>query len=110
MSHYFKLSALLSERSQCFIEGGFGIVNISYGDFYFGALDSPFSGRVGICQNGLYSSVCDVNWDENDATAFCNSLGIGGIFGENMLAEQCLTSVPGVSKTRALSIHTPHAS
>ena len=32
-------------------------------------------GKVVICQNGVYSSVCDVNWDRNDANVLCNSIG-----------------------------------
>ena len=37
---------------------------------------SNISGRVGVCHNGVYDSVCDVNWDNNDASVMCRILGI----------------------------------
>ena len=32
------------------------------------------SGWVGVCQDGVYGSVCDVNWDQEDADVICNNL------------------------------------
>ena len=49
-------------------------MNFSY-ENYLGLLvgHGVFSvtGQVGVCQDGIYSSVCDVNWDQEDADVIC---------------------------------------
>ena len=33
--------------------------------------------------NGIVGSVCDINWDQDDASVFCNgALGVVGDYGE----------------------------
>ena len=44
--------------------------------------DYSISARVGVCQGGVYRSVCDVNWDLEDANATCNSLEFASEVGE----------------------------
>ena len=75
---------LSSERSQCYGEGDFSIVNITYNNYLALAIggDYSVSGRVGVCQGGAYSSVCDTNWGPEEANATCNSFGLGFDFGE----------------------------
>ena len=59
--------------SQCFPDGEFRVANLTTNmdpDGFSGSI----SGRVEVCYNSTYGSVCDYGWDETDARVLCNFL------------------------------------
>ncbi|XP_019859007.1 PREDICTED: deleted in malignant brain tumors 1 protein-like [Amphimedon queenslandica] len=76
-----------------------------------------WEGRVELCNNGLWATVCDNNWDSTDAAVVCRQLGWGtsgsplsfGYFGQSAVIHldnvQCLGSEQLLTNCMHLSTH-----
>ena len=75
------------ERISCGTKGEIIGLNITY-ENYLGSITGHgqlgLTAQLAVCHNGVYSSICDVGWDQENADVYCRSdnLGIGNISGE----------------------------
>jgi len=45
-----------------------------------GSMSSVAAGRVEICIDNSYGSICNDRWDERDAEVVCSQLGKGDVY------------------------------
>lgn len=82
--------ALSSVLSQCYSDGEFRLGNANTTYLPDGSIVA--TGRIEVCTNFTYSSVCDYGWEQADARVFCrNYLQSYGIYSNNFSKCSCVS-------------------
>ena len=53
----------------------FTLTDCTEGDIRLEGTDNPLTGRVEVCHDGVWGTVCSDFWSKEDATVACRKLG-----------------------------------